>query len=347
MNPLFEVGPREVALLAELPFADLLNRLLRAEGNRSGWSPTNIQTSLRISDPDGGIDARVRDADNTSRWVPPGLSIWQFKSGDISPKELQNEFRSAPAVQESIHRGVAYCLVVGEDLSDPKTRHREETLRRLFLEQRLEPKFRLMTASHVAEWASEHPAVCFLPYFPRPVYGDFMRWEKWADLSRFRNEFRSDGQRHAIISAVRQCVNSQSALLHVRVEGLAGVGKTRLALEALRSDTDGQGLSERAMYACRVADIPTGLFHWLEVTAAAALVLVVDECDRVEADRLMQQAERCQGRLRLLTIGQAQEARVFDHSRRDAFLLQTLAGESMRDLLQVAFPALPKDSSFD
>lgn len=90
MRLLFGVSEEEIARLSEWELVDVLNRLLRAEGSRIDLPPTNIQTSLRIHDPDGGVDARVINAPSRSRWIPEGLSVWQFKSGkDHAPAKLE------------------------------------------------------------------------------------------------------------------------------------------------------------------------------------------------------------------------------------------------------------------
>src|SRR5713226_2609935 len=119
MNPLFGISEEEIARLPEQALVDVLNRLLRAEGSRIGLLPTNIQTSLRIHDPDGDVDACVRDCVSGSHWIPEGLSVWQFKSGkDHEPAKLKKEFRK-PGVQESLKQGGRYCVVIGKDLSNP------------------------------------------------------------------------------------------------------------------------------------------------------------------------------------------------------------------------------------
>ena len=62
MNSLFEISEKEIARLSEGALVDVLNRLLRAESSRIDLASTNAQTSLRIHDPDGGVDARVSNA---------------------------------------------------------------------------------------------------------------------------------------------------------------------------------------------------------------------------------------------------------------------------------------------
>ncbi len=348
MNPLFGISEEEIARLPEQALVDVLNRLLRAEGSRIGLLPTNIQTSLRIHDPDGGVDACVRDCVSGSHWIPEGLSVWQFKSGeDHEPAKLKKEFRK-PGVQESLKQGGRYCVVIGKDLSNPRFKRRRQALDECCRAANIPLKqCQILTAAHVAQWASEHPATWFLPYFSRPALSNWMRWERWATLDRFQQPFKPDQARQGIIVTALPHLSGQSDILHVRLEGQAGVGKTRLALEIFRPQNVGtlneDGFCERVMYAGRLADIPQGLFQWIEVSKQTQLVLAVDECDQVEADRLSQQAQRCDGRVRLLTIGQAQEARAAAYRPPEVFWLDKLNDEAMRELLKTAAPNLPNE----
>src|SRR5579884_2261600 len=102
MDSLFGISEKEIAGLSPEELADLTSRLLDAESNRFGLLPSLVQTSLRIFDNEGGVDARVRDMPVGSAWIPQGLSIWQFKSGrDNEPAILKKEF-SKPRVQEAL-----------------------------------------------------------------------------------------------------------------------------------------------------------------------------------------------------------------------------------------------------
>src|SRR6266571_3920843 len=125
----YEVTEEDISGLNAFEFADLMNRLLRAEVSRIGLSPIHVQTSLRVQDPDAGVDARVREVAHQSPWVPQGLSVWQFKSGkDHEPADLRKEF-AKPLVQEALKQGGTYLVVIKEELGLVKQEHRETALR--------------------------------------------------------------------------------------------------------------------------------------------------------------------------------------------------------------------------
>ncbi|HLK61351.1 MAG TPA: hypothetical protein VKU00_32675 [Chthonomonadaceae bacterium] len=104
MNALFEVDATSIVRLNKEGFGDVLNRLIRAEASQQGLSTTQVYTSLRIDDPDGGIDAAVRDCAVVSDWIPIGHSVWQFKSGKVPVDKIRLSFRGGESESAS-HTG--------------------------------------------------------------------------------------------------------------------------------------------------------------------------------------------------------------------------------------------------
>ena len=76
---LFEVSEKDIEGLTAEPFVDFMNHLLRAEAYRLEIPQQDVHTSLRITEPDGGIDARIeKGASAEGLWFPNIRSIWQF-----------------------------------------------------------------------------------------------------------------------------------------------------------------------------------------------------------------------------------------------------------------------------
>ncbi len=297
---LFEIGPKEIEVLDPGPLVDAVNHLLTAEASRSGIPPNGLHLNLRVSEPDGGVDARVlAPAGSTSQWIPVGESVWQMKAGPLSPKNLRAEF-AKPGVQDCIKRGGCYCVANGEDYGEGRRKNCDKALQKCFQVAGLPPNYRFYTAFGLAAWASELPAIAALPQFGHPV-GDLMRWERWALDPLHAVSFVTDPTRDGIIQDIRRVVQDRvPEPLHI--VGQAGVGKTRLALQAF----SGLLAAERLLYAPSQEDLPPGLFSWLEFHPSCELILVVDEYDVPHQDRLRAQAVRCEGRLVLVTIGHSQ-----------------------------------------
>lgn len=338
-HPIFDITADSIAPLDEREFVDLCNRLLQAEGAIHGMKPDEVGTSLRVKDPDGGVDARTENAPTSSRWLPSGLTVWQCKSGkSAEPKDLKKEFKK-PGVQAALKAGGSYVVLLGEDLTDKKRQSRVKALKECCDEQNLtHDRCRIFDASHIAQWVSEYPVLTFWQGFQRPSPSDWMRWEELASQKRFSVAFQSDPQRDDIIESIRTAISAPATTtIHHRIEGLAGFGKTRLSLEILRS----QGLSERTMYAGQDRDIPQGFWTWMR-NSPASIMLVVDECSRETSENLAQQAETCDGRVRLVTIGLSQQ--VNSLTQPNTFQLGKLEREAMLAVIQTVAPQLSQEA---
>jgi len=339
MSVIFEIKPEEIESLGDVEFVDAMNHLLCAEVDRVGAPPDNVNTSLRVNDPDGGVDARIFLPEKLEhRWIPLGLSVWQFKSGDISSSEIQQEFFKR-GVQEAIRKGGTYCFVAGKDYTDPLRKRREEKLEECFQEISLPSKYRFFTASDIARWASEHPAIALLPYFERSL-GDLWRFETWANQEVHQIPFQLEEKRTHIIDKIKEMIQNDSPLNSVHIEGLAGVGKTRLAMESLRIPN----LTERVLYAISPSEILPGFFSWVKHNLYVNLILVVDECDANSVQRLNQKSEPCQSRIKLITVAQSARPRIPSSFPEGIYVLEQLSKEVLERIIQGINPDIPKEA---
>ena len=343
MKTIFDVNEIEISQLDPVGFVNFMNHLLSAESNLAGIPSANVHTSLRVTTPDRGVDARLENGTQNDDWLPLGTSVWQFKSGkDHVQAKLRKEFQK-PGVQEVLKAGGSYCVVVSDDLVDPHFQERKRNLEGYCRELGVPTdRVHLLAAGNIATWARKHPAMRLL--LGGPGLGDLFRWETWNALPQFDQPFAIDQQRQNIMDKIRRGIEDPSGPITYRIMGRAGVGKSRLGLEVLRPDGEGNGLSERTLYADNASAIPDGLFHWMELNLDTNLVLVVDECERVDTEQLERQAQRCGGRLRLLTIDQTQNAS--SGERLNAYYLGTLNNVAMRGLLVTAVDGLP-DAAYD
>ncbi len=309
----YEVSGRDIERLSDVELLDLLNRLLLAEVNKLAVSPTAVQTNLRKTDPDGGVDAKTDlPKQQRGRWIPPGACAWQYKSGRIRVAEILKEV-SKPGVQRILREGGTYLLVSGSDYGAKARQSREDELtknlsrkrhhrgtkrRRVSRGQKSQSRrWRFMTSTDIATWVNEHPGLLSLPYFQRPV-GDFLRIEDVRRQTQHQIPFVEDENRRQLISAVREATrNARPA--HLRIEGKAGAGKTRAVAEALNHP----GLAERVLWFTGPDKIPPGLMKWLRDSAATAVV-VVDECPLADAEKLAPFAEASNERVILISVDQ-------------------------------------------
>ena len=304
MNPLLQIDEQTIELLDDHQLADIVNRLLKAEAQRYGIPPFAVKTTLLVDNPDGGIDARVEHSmavPATCR-IPDGISVWQYKVSKVPPKEIREVESQKPSVQEAIQAGSSYFFVIGKGCSDIERKNREEAVNSCYAERGLTPKGHLLTAQDVADWVCDYPSIGIHPCFRRPVHDELFSFEKWQDLPELRVRylaFEKDTYRQTVIDEIAKAATKRTGFVHIRVAGRAGIGKTRLVLEAVQAS----GTDQLTLYARSREGIPPTLFSYLEGNPNERLTLVADECDFQEAVRLQSRAQMCGDRLLLITIG--------------------------------------------
>lgn len=296
MNHPYQIDSDEVARLNKDELPRVINRLIWAEAHRLHLPSMAVETSLRINDPDGGVDARVHAGAVGNRWMPAGESVWQFKAGkDITTADIDEEVKK-PGVVAALARGGTYCLVLSADFIPAKIQQFKQDLSAAVESVQQGAPFQLLSAAAIAEWATDHPSMLYS--FDRKLSGIWPLRE-WLELQpQHRIPFQPDQPRSDISKSVLERLALADGPIHLRIEGAAGVGKTRLALQIFA------GFEEIILYA---PDPPPDdqLFQWMARREGTQAILVVDECSPEQALHLEDLAHLSQRRLRLLTIGHA------------------------------------------
>ena len=302
---LFEITAEEISNLAPAAFVDFMNHLSAAECERLGIPPTQLHLNSDTTSGEGGVDGRIEDSGHLgdARWVPQGTSCWQFKTDrstkNATPSKMAEEVRK-PRVREVLKAGGHYRVAIGRVFDDRMRKSREKAIRIAIKGQRgtAVGRLKILTANDLARWASEHASLLAFPSLRRPL-GRLMRVDQWERDERHLGSFVPDEARHRIIEEVRRFAGVHGSPVHKRLLGRSGIGKTRLVLEAFKLP----GFRERVLYAADPSDIPAELWAWLREHTTTGAALVIDECTESEADRLKVQADACEGRVRLVTIG--------------------------------------------
>jgi hypothetical protein len=156
-------------------------------------------------------------------------------------------------------------------------------------------RIRVYDANKLSRWASRFPslAVSRLAGGPGRVVADY---ETWAAGRTHDKLWVADAGRDAAIQTIRSQVSSPG-VVEVRIQGESGIGKTRLALEALNDDN----LRPLVAYVSDEGSVGGELLaHLIEDGRVA--ILVVDECP---AERHIKLVEKLPAgpAIRLVTIG--------------------------------------------
>ncbi len=276
-------------------------------------------------------------------WIPVGESAWQFKAGDLGPESCKTELRGATAALEILRRGGRYRLVLGKSITPQQVDERRQALEATADElsiERFADQFEVLNGDRLARWAEEFPAVASSPII-RGMGIIGQTFEEWSNSVVHRTAWVPSPSRTSQIEALRNAIQSGDEL-GIHVEGVSGLGKTRLVMEALRGQ-DNQALVVYIPSEDQFEPVVLSLLH----QQGRAAVVVVDECDAKRHDVFAAMLQRGT-RIRLVTISQPTTSSTrapvlpvdaFDDDALTTLLLATEPGlwpEAARVIVEVA-----------
>jgi len=292
----FTVAPDRVARLGNA-FTVFVNRLLTSEAKASELTGTSVRTTYRDNVGDEGVDAALV-SDVATAWIPEGESAWQFKAGDLKPAACKTELRGATFAQEILRRGGEYRLVLGASLTPAKLERRRAALIEeagsLGLDIGSE-SIQVLHADSLATWAELFPALAAWPGLGGTGHGT-QTFESWAASNAHTAAFVESEERTRIQQSIRE-VMAGDRTMALRLTGVSGLGKTRLALETFR----GSGLEDLIVYLKAEAAPHAVLAHL--VAQGRTAIVVVDEFTRDQHKSLAEMIPASSA-LRLITIGE-------------------------------------------
>ncbi len=332
----FDISAKAIESLGDR-FASFVNDLLQKETVSAGLAVRNLTITYQEKTPDGGVDAGLRDADATE-WLPEGDSAWQFKSSDIGPARCERELAGAEWAHGILRDGGTYVMVIAKTYNDKLHAARLKKLRETAIELGLigtadEDRIRVYGADHIAQWASRYPSFATSHYVhgSGPLAESF---DQWSASSGHQSTWQPDQSRLQAIDTIRSEVSLHGPN-EIRVEGGAGIGKTRLVMEALRDDV----LKPLVAYVADEDAMDSGFWGYLQDEKREA-ILVIDECPPGRHIKLSNRIREDQSGLRLVTIGEPGPA----DTKRPVVALQRLCEEKLREYLSVDYRELTAEA---
>ncbi|MGH9722711.1 MAG: hypothetical protein ACRD8O_21080, partial [Bryobacteraceae bacterium] len=259
------------------PFTAFVDALIRTHAFVQGIGEAEILTCLRTNVGDGGVDTQVRrsmDSDPTEYFRVP--TCWQYKATDtITDAELRREIQKSYS-SELINKGYGYRFAICADAPALKQAHWEEVLtaeaRKIYAQA---PEARVATASQLASWTNQYPSL--IPAFFRRDAGPTLFFEAWGQsITKATPTFvpveawRGDALRIESHITLIQPVTGPV----ITLQGMAGVGKTRLVYEILSRL---QGASGLVVYTLD-GDDAQEVARYLANNPRTRGILVADEC---------------------------------------------------------------------
>ena len=314
----FEVVPEHVAALDAQSLPHLLDRLLRSEAQANALPNPDIHIPFNINARDGGEDGRItwEGGPGRSEFLPSRICQFQLKAREIRPTlvgaEVLRRGTVKRMVRSALEAGGCYLMLSSRAYSRESIENREARLRDAVRGAGLDVRnvqivFR--DATWIADWTNRHPSVAtWLKESTQPgTLGPFRSWSHWSersehDLSPFVDDERLPPYR----AFLRERAATPRSV--ARVVGLAGIGKSRLTLEALAPSDDDQATalspSDLLLYAVESEVGSEAIVKTVEVLATGGqrTIVVVDSCPP-ETHRILQGTVlRSESRLSLVTL---------------------------------------------
>ena len=310
----FEVnGERLVATVSPQALSSILHRLLSAEAQAHGLSEYGIHVAHNITAPDGGEDGRIEWMGGPDRttFLPARLCQFQLKTGDIYPSSAAKEVvgredQVKPMVRSVLEQGGHYILLCTRSYTQQQIQDRKNSICTALHNAGMEvneDRIHVRSAEAIAAWINRYPSVAIWvnEQTDHSTVGPFRSWSQWEQRTEHENSpWVEDERLPALREPIRNAVAQRRRV--VRVVGTSGVGKSRLALEALASSEeerkDGYSIADLVMYADLSETAPDDVNRAVQalVDNRQCAVLVVDSCPpqshRILADAALQNASR-------------------------------------------------------
>lgn len=350
MNSPFYLTQNDLSQLGPDLAVDIFRELLWAEANKSGVAINLINVPSAITVSDGGIDADVQaDISSEQGLIKKGLTSYQIKAGDftLNPygiKEIlfvHGKEELKPRVKACLDNGGTLVVVFFKWDNPDKT---DDECRQKFIEvlKGIDQKYE---AVKIEVWRQNTLRGYFRPYVSLTLrvkqldkvhYQTHRSWSRQGDMMV---EPKLGDKQNKLINTIRDVLRSSNGPVNIRVDGEAGIGKTKMVLEATRTND----LAPLVIY-CSTARkfIESDLMNEiLKEDNEFRIILVVDECDRESRASIWNKVESYTDRIQLITMYNES-----DKASYSAYIeVPPLDNEQVKNILQSEPYGIPEDQT--
>jgi hypothetical protein len=297
MGP-FDIGAKHIERLDPLQLSRLLKRLLYLEAVAYGIPFSAPHVPLEINVPDGGEDGRIEwesGVDKTD-FLPKRFTLFQVKAKEMSPAECYKEIlkRDEKNLKDQVTKvldaGGAYIIFCEKAYVK---RHIDERVKNMRVALKAAGRNDCETAyiefydgNKIAAWVNKYFAaqVDVMSCVGFSIPWGLKTWEHWASNKDYEFEYVLNTILTEHIRALREHFTKDKHAV-VRVRGLSGLGKTRLALELFRSEEGKDDLAVNVLRSNVIYFDAAGggdeLVRFIGDTRNRSLcvLLVVDNCE--------------------------------------------------------------------
>ena len=348
----FQISGEHVERLNEFSFPPLLRRLLHAEARAHEIPTDGIRVASDSKAPDGGEDGRIEWPDGPERTpsLPRRITQFQLKSGHIAPKKAGDDVlqhgQVKQMVREVLEAGGHYRMLCAKSYTKKDIERREDRIREAIFRAGVSVEGSQVTfwdADQIAAWVNQHPTVAiWMKEQTQPgTVGPFRSWAHWSGRADHESSPWVEDER---LPLVRERLRSAAMTSHsvLRLVGPAGIGKSRLALEALGLSED---VSDMVLYADESDDGRHAIVPVAGTLAdtSSRSVVVVDRCTPDTHRVLADIVRRRSSRLALVTLDDEIPAGTLDETTIKVDEAPSAVVEAIIDRVLPNLPSVDRD----
>lgn len=362
---MFEITGDDIAALTDADLRTLIGLLCEAEMRRKGLPTSAVTYGGNQDAKDGGLDVRVALPFKAvvDGFVPKPATGFQVKKPDMPPAAILKEMKPKgilrPVILELAKAKGAYIIVsssgsVSDSALIDRRNAMHDAIKGTPAESALELEF--YDRNRIATWVRDHPGQ--IPWVRARTGKVLSGWQSYASWSlspsgadagyladgkaRLRTGDKNGGEGVPAIEGInriRKVLAMPSRM--VRLVGLSGVGKTRLAEALFDANVGENPLDPSLAIYTNEADEPNpppvGLTSDL-IAGQTRAILVVDNCTP-ELHRRLSEAVRSKGStISAITI--EYDIRDDQPEGTDVFVLETCSVPLIEKLVKGRYPHL-------
>lgn len=358
---IFDIKGEDIAKLSDGDLKKLVGLLCETEFRFSNLSVHGVHWGGDQDAPDGGADVLVDSKKKpTSEYIPSTFTVFQVKKPKMSLKSIGVEMRPKdilkPMIAEAIRKNGAYIIISSSDNTTSSAyRNRLEAMKKQVESEKSSENLILdfYDQSRLASWVRSHPSVVI--WVRNRIDKDFQGWkpyDNWPYMAT-ENEYlfddrlklKSGKDDHDGLSALEGIQKLRSELKKerssVRLTGLSGVGKTRLAQALFEKEVGSDALNKsKVIYtdmSLSPAPAPVNMAEYL-VSQNSNSILIVDNCLPQLHNQLTQVCKKQQSKLSLITIEYDVKDDLPDET--DVYILEPSSEELIQKLIEKRFETI-------
>ncbi|MDQ0359452.1 hypothetical protein [Breznakia pachnodae] len=325
---MFVVTKEDIKKLRDDDLRTLIGLLCEATLSSFKISTKSITYGGNQDSSDGGVDVRIRMSSNISlqdEYIPANRTVFQVKVPDLQPAMIIREMRLKGKLRESIIElasdNGAYIIISSKaELTDSQLKKRIQVMKETAGEYSENLVFDFYDNTRLASWINMYPPLCaWVKNKTGIAFTGWRTYEEWRKGSKeLNNDFLISEKSYLYseqykeenkidmktgIKKIREDLNQIGKV--VRIAGLSGVGKTRLAFALFDKSLDEVNLDSNLLLYCDIGNqpnpTPMSLIEYL-INLRKRVIIIVDNCEKELHTRLAKICNTEESKVSLLTI---------------------------------------------